>query len=137
MDQYVELWAQQAEAIKTEAPITQLGKKNPSRLDPFLAFSHYASEQIDLDEILILSQKDAAAAEAQFKSLQQLEMVKFPHQLFVKEQEINTLIHAVGAKQLTIRQALEQQTQQMQLATYRTIIWLIKLGVFRSTNSLR
>jgi hypothetical protein len=141
--QYESLWAEQTR-LRLEAQKESLGKKAahahpwPARMDPFDAFASYPTHTLNENTLLVLTSLSAdQLAEAQAKeqavhqveAYRQLSMVNFAKQVLPTPEEVKQLIiNSSGSPQRAI-ELLKGIEVQRQAFVFRSLTWLMKLGV--------
>jgi glycosyltransferase involved in cell wall biosynthesis len=141
--QYESLWAEQTR-LRLEAQKESLGKKPvlaqpwPARMDPFGAFASYPTHTLNENTRLVLTSLSAnqlTEAQAKEQAVQQVEayrqlsMVIFAKQVLPTPEEVKQLIiNSSGTPQRAI-ELLKGIEVQRQAFVFRSLTWLMKLGV--------
>jgi hypothetical protein len=129
--QYESLWATQTELrIAGAKDLKPLAHPWPARMDPFHAFANYPTQSLTAQTLLALVDADAPTAIQRAMALRQLAMVDFAKAILPTKDEIESVLHA--ALQPQPAQALVANTAQArQTFVFRSLAWLLKLGVLK------
>jgi glycosyltransferase involved in cell wall biosynthesis len=134
--QYEALWAKQTElrlAAKADAQsngVKPLAHSWPARMDPFHAFASYPTQSLTLQTLLALVDADAATAMQRAMAYRQLAMVDFAKVILPTEVEIASVLQAASHPQ-TAQAVLAGIAQERQAFVFRSLAWLLKLGVLK------
>lgn len=127
---YEELWAQLAYMRRSQAKnFKRLSIPWPARMDPFHAFSSYPTQVLTPDTILHLMGDDAETVLSRVRSLRSLGMVDFAKLVLPAEKEIRAIICCLALGPKPAREVIESIPQSRKAAVYRSLTWLIKIGV--------
>ena len=133
--QYESLWREQAQ-IRISAK--SIGSKNlehswPARMDPFHAFASYPTNTLKLNSFLILVDASADIALKRLTQYKQLSMVNFAKLVLPSDEEI-FLVLSVAQNGATIAENLLSNIEPIRKPfVFRSLVWLIKMGVLRLT----
>ena len=141
--QYEALWVEQTR-LRLLAQNESLGNKTalahpwPARMDPFAAFASYPMHRLTENTLVVLSslstdlKTDALAknqAIEKVEAYRQLSMVSFAKQVLPTPEEVKQLIlNSSGTPQRAI-ELLKGIEVQKQAFVFRSLTWLMKLGV--------
>jgi starch synthase len=134
--QYEALWAKQTElrlAAKTESD--KSGSKPlvhpwPARMDPFHAFASYPTQALTPQTLLALVDANAQVAVQRALAYRQLAMVDFAKVILPTEAEIVSVLNTAAQPQ-TAQALVAGIAQERQAFVFRTLAWLLKLGVLK------
>jgi glycosyltransferase involved in cell wall biosynthesis len=129
--QYESLWAAQTELRLAGAKDLQpLPHPWPARMDPFHAFASYPTQALTPQTILALVDADAPTALQRAMAYRQLAMVDFAKFVLPTEDEIASVLQALSHPQMA-QALLAGIAQERQVFVFRSLAWLLKLGVLR------
>jgi starch synthase len=134
--QYEALWAKQTElrlVAKAQADkngIKPLAHPWPARMDPFHAFASYPTQALTPQTELALVDADADTAITRALAYRQLAMVDFAKFVLPTEDEIASVLDAASPPQ-TAQALLAGIAQERQAFVFRSLAWLLKLGVLK------
>jgi starch synthase len=136
--QYEALWSELNDVRKAEASaLPPLVHPWPARMDPFQGFNSYPSRTLAPDTTLALVDPDAQQAYARYLQYSQLAMVDFAKVVLPAEDEVR---HVLGRIEQTPAKAVELVSgldADRQAFVFRSLVWLVKLGVLRVVPSPR
>ena len=107
----------------------------PARMDPFLTFSAYPTATLALLDQVEITSSNVMAAREQFGLLSALSLVNYTKEVNQSLADISQLIEAVGENGNQVQAVIENYLGQEKALAYRSIVWLMKLGVLRVKNS--
>ena len=134
--QYEALWAKQTElrlAAKAESDksdIKPLAHPWPARMDPFHAFASYPTQALTPQMVLTLVDANAQVAVQRALAYRQLAMVDFAKLILPSEAEMVSVLNT-AAQQQTAQALVVGIAQERQAFVFRSLAWLLKLGVLR------
>jgi hypothetical protein len=129
--QYESLWAAQTELrIAGAKDLQPLPHPWPARMDPFHAFASYPTQALTLQTLLALVDADAATAMQRATAYRQLAMVDFAKFVLPTEDEIASVLQALPHPQ-TAQALLAGIAQERQAFVFRSLAWLLKMGVLK------
>jgi glycosyltransferase involved in cell wall biosynthesis len=133
--QYEALWATQTElrmAAKNNGAqdLKPLAHPWPARMDPFHAFASYPTQVLTPQTRLALVDADAPTALQRTLAYRQLAMVDFAKLILPTEAEISSVLHAASQPQAA-QALLAGISQERQAFVFRSLAWLLKLGVLK------
>jgi hypothetical protein len=134
--QYEALWAKQTElrlAAKADAQsngVKPLAHPWPARMDPFHAFASYPTQALTPQTLLALVDADADTAITRALAYRQLAMVDFAKLILPTQAEIVSILNTAAQPQ-TAQALVAGIAQERQAFVYRSLAWLLKLGVLR------
>lgn len=140
--QYEALWAKQTElrlAAKAQAEqpnsenshgVKPLAHPWPARMDPFHAFASYPTQALTPQTVLTLADADAEVAVQRALAYRQLAMVDFAKIILPSEAEIVSVLNTAAQPQ-TAPALVAGIAQERQAFVFRSLAWLLKLGVLR------
>ncbi len=134
--QYEALWLQQdakrrAAATNSGAPTSVPSAVWPARLDPFQAFSHYATEVLGPHMRLQLTAADLAGASLMAQSLKRLSMVNFAHLVLPSQAQLDATLKALENGPQPVQALLDQAPPNQRALLARGLVALLKQGVIR------
>jgi hypothetical protein len=133
--QYEALWATQTElrmAAKNNGALDlkPLAHPWPARMDPFHAFASYPTQVLTPQTRLTLVDADAPTALQRALAYRQLAMVDFAKLILPTEAEVASVLHAASQPQAA-QALLAGIAQERQAFVFRSLAWLLKLGVLK------
>jgi hypothetical protein len=134
--QYEALWAKQTELrLAAKAKDDKNGVKVlvqpwPARMDPFHAFASYPTQALTPQTLLALVDANAQVTVQRTLAYRQLAMVDFAKVILPTEAEIVSVLNAAAQTQ-TAQALVAGIAQERQAFVYRSLAWLLKLGVLR------
>ena len=131
--QYEDLWSDLAK--RREAVSDLPSEPSPTRLDPFLAFSHYATNVVGAESKVELSCDSREVAFERLDTLLNLEMVSFGKNILPSIETLQEVITIISQKNGSLGALFSGRDQQQQLLMIRTVSFLHKLGLMRLSNT--
>jgi hypothetical protein len=129
--QYEALWATQTELrIAGAKDLKPLAHPWPARMDPFHAFASYPTQSLTPQTLLALVDADAPSAIQRAMAYRQLAMVDFAKVILPTEFEITAVLQAATQAQAA-QGLLAAIAQERQAFVFRSLAWLLKLGVLK------
>jgi starch synthase len=133
--QYETLWATQTElrvAAKNNGAkdLKPLAHPWPARMDPFNAFASYPTQALTPQTLLALVDADADTAIQRAMAYRQLAMVDFAKFVLPTGAEIASVLHGASRPQ-TAQTLVAGISQERQAFVFRSLAWLLKLGVLK------
>lgn len=116
---------------QTSAAPPKLTHPWPARMDPFSAFVSYPTQTLRAETIL---QRTEASEEAALKLLhdhQQLLMVRYAKAILANDDELQHMLTAAQQPQAAA-QLVSTFSAQRRPVAFRSLLWLIKLGLLRA-----
>lgn len=131
--QYEALWAQLTQVRQAQANNLQpLPHPWPARMDPFHAFAAYPTQTLTEQTVLGLVDADVDTALQRTLAYRQLAMVDFAKVVLPSEDEIRAVLQAAAVAGPQAAVALVAAIPaQRQAFVFRSLVWLVKLGVLR------
>lgn len=130
--QYEALWLHLTEIRKAEAPKHKpLPHPWPARMDPFHAFASYPTALLAPQTVLGLVDTDVATASLRVAEYVKLAMVDFAKVVLPAEAEVQTILAAAAGGPKPAMQLIEAIPTQRQPFVFRTLAWLVKLGILK------
>lgn len=130
--QYEALWAQLTEIRAAQAKDMQpLPHPWPARMDPFHAFAAYPTQTLTEQTVLGLVDTDVETALKRTLAYRQLAMIDFAKVILPIEAEIRTVLQAAATGQKTALELVAQIPTERQAFVFRSLAWLVKLGVLK------
>jgi glycosyltransferase involved in cell wall biosynthesis len=131
ISQYESLWAVQTEFRSAGAnDLKPLAHPWPARMDPFHAFASYPTQSLAAQTLLALVDVNAPIAIQRVMAYRQLAMVGFAKVILPTEAEIESVLREASQPQPA--QALVANiAQARQASVFRSLAWLLKLGVLK------
>lgn len=131
--QYEALWAHLAEIRKAQSKaLKPLPHPWPARMDPFHAFASYPTRTLAPDTVLRLVDADVAAALKRTLTYRQLAMVDFARAILPSEEEIHAVLHAAASGPKRAVELIAPVPAERQPFLFRSLAWLVKLGVLEA-----
>lgn len=129
--QYEALWAQLTQIRQAQANNLQaLPHPWPARMDPFHAFAAYPTQTLTEQTVLGLVDADVDTALQRTLAYRQLAMVDFAKVVLPSEAEIRAVLQAAAVAGPQAAVALVAAIPaQRQAFVFRSLVWLVKLGV--------
>jgi glycosyltransferase involved in cell wall biosynthesis len=135
--QYETLWAQLAELRKVQAPkLVALPYPWPARMDPFHSFASYPTHTLAPQTLLGLVDADAPSAIDRLESYRKLAMVGFAKEMLPTQTEVETLLTAAVTPR-TAQDLIAGISPQRQAVAFRSLVWLVKMGVLKEITALQ
>ncbi len=133
--QYEALWAQLSEIRKTQTPdLKPLAHPWPARMDPFHAFASYPTQTLTPQTLLALVDADASIALARVAQYQTLAMVNFAKLVLPTDAEVQALLASLATGPQAAGALSAVIAPERQAFVFRTLVWLVKLGVLKVLN---
>jgi glycosyltransferase involved in cell wall biosynthesis len=132
--QYEQLWAHQdaqrqaALATAAAAPV-----RWPARLDPFQAFSHYATHVLSGEDELALASLDPGAAQAQHHACRGLAMVNFANRVVPEAAWVEQVLEQLAQRPAQVQALLSTHPPDQRALLWRGLVWMLKMGLVRRT----
>ena len=130
--QYEALWDRLA-SIRESAGLLPV-QPTPVRLDPYHAFSHYATEVIGPESRFELTDDSIDSARARLKKLLKLEMIKFGDGVLPSSEILDEVLTEIAQVPHIEGDLFNGREKQRQLLMIRSIGFLHKLGLVRLIN---
>ena len=136
LKEYAGLWTEQDARRKAATKPAALQLPWPSRADPFLHFSHYATAALELeDQLVVHPDMNRENLEEELSRRIDLAMVKYSQAVMLPTLELQQLLKAIGASgSLVVEDILTtiaQEASPLRTAAYRSLCWLLKLGLIK------
>ena len=132
LPQYDDLWRELSEIRNNENQKKSFNNESFfGRMDPFKTFSHYASRQLEDDTLLSLVDQSIDEAVSKFDNLSQLSMLKFSKYINLDRDSVILILNKFKNKSITAFEAIDDIPEDKKLFTFRSLNWLIKIGVLR------
>ncbi len=129
--QYEDLWAKLNEIRAVQSKdLKQLAHPWPARMDPFHAFASYPTRTLTPQTLLALVDTNAGVAVQRALAYRQLAMVDFAKIILPTEAEIASVLNTAAQPQ-TAQALVAGIAQERQAFVFRSLAWLLKLGVLR------
>jgi glycosyltransferase involved in cell wall biosynthesis len=132
--QYEDLWQQQTQlrlAAQSKTEVPKAAHSWPARLDPFHAFAAYPSSVLKSTSLLAIADVSAANAMARVAQYKALAMVNFAKLVLPTEAEVAAVLHLAELGPCTAQTLAQTATADRQAFLFRSLVWLLKLGVLR------
>ncbi len=124
---YEALWAELAEIRKAHGANKPAAW--PARMDPFQAFSHYATATLEATTRLHVV--DAGTAQERALAMRKLRMVDFGAAILPSDEEIAAVLAAAGEQQKTAADLVRALPANRRLVVMRGLAWLVKMGILQ------
>lgn len=130
--QYEDLWAELAKIRALESvKLESLAHPWPARLDPFHAFEVYPTLTLTHQSKLELVDPDKEKSLGKIRACRKLAMVNFAEFVLPSDEEVLSLVELAAEGANSAEAFALTQPQQRQAFVFRSLVWLVKLGVFR------
>ena len=132
--EYENLWAELAKirvATLAAGENPTYGETWPARLDPFEAFSHYASHALSEDTILALTDADLATAISRYRKYTGLSMVNYAAEILPTESDACAVLTTASLGPRPAIDLISQTQPDRHAKTLRALTWFVKLGLLR------
>jgi glycosyltransferase involved in cell wall biosynthesis len=130
--QYEDLWAELAKIRALEAVnLGSLAHPWPARLDPFHAFESYPTRTLAPESRLELVDPDIGKSIEKVIAYRKLAMVDFAKFVLPTDKEVRSLVEFAAEGANSAKAFAFTQPQERQAFMFRSLVWLVKLGVFR------
>ncbi len=103
----------------------------PNRLDPTIAFSHYPTENLDLNTHLSLISSDKKSAIDMVNAYRELVLVNYVNELMPSPEMVSDLINNSSENPVSVKEILNTIDPASRYPAQRSLTWLIKLGVYK------
>ena len=130
--QYEDLWGRLATARQLAGKVSI--RATPTRLDPYYAFSHYATDIINIDSEIELTEQDIDLVYERLDLFLSLEMIKFGDKVLPSRQTLRQIISEIALKPTGEEGLFGGHDKQKQLIMTRALGFLHKLGLVRLTK---
>ncbi len=128
---YEVLWAQLNELRATHGiKQKRLTAPWPARMDPFLAFGAYPTRILQPETVLELA-ADKIPAARRLQDLRQLVMINFAKIVLPTDTEIDEVLRAAAYGPSSAAQLVASLPAARQPFVFRSLVWLVKLGILR------
>jgi glycosyltransferase involved in cell wall biosynthesis len=133
--QYESLWTQLADLRRQGgAALQPQAHPWPARMDPFHAFAAYPTHTLTPQTVLALVDADAATAAQRVAGYRALAMVDFARVVLPTPAEVDAVLAAAAAGPRPAGELVAGLPEARQAAVFRTLAWLLKLGVLRLSS---
>ena len=133
--QYESLWTQLADLRRQGgAALQPQAHPWPARMDPFHAFAAYPTHTLTPQTVLALVDADAATAAQRVAGYRALAMVDFARVVLPTPAEVDAVLAAAAAGPRPAGELVAGLPAERQAAVFRTLAWLLKLGVLRLSS---
>ena len=102
----------------------------PARLDPFYSFAGYSTQSLTSEIILGLVDDDLEDIMNRVQQLRNLAMVNFAEYVLPSEEETKSIISMLQSKALPMKHIVSNSPLRRQPFMSRSLVWLVKIGVF-------
>ena len=136
MTQYEALWRElqakrEAAIADPTQRLTKLQHPWPARMEPFSAFASYPTHTLRPDTVLQSVDASVQDALKRLRDYQQLLMVSYSKAILASDAELQHMVSAAMQPQ-TAAQLVSAFGEQRRPIVYRSLLWLIKLGLVRA-----
>lgn len=130
---YEALWDElRAQRIAQARKSPALAHPWPARLEPFHHFAGYPAHTLTAKTRLQLADGlDAGTALAQAVALRQLKVVELGKRFLPTDEELRILFAAAATGPASARELVRQIPDERRIAVFRSLAWLVKVGVLR------
>lgn len=142
LKEYAVLWTEQDARRRSTESIRAVPAPWPSRADPFLHFSHYATASLAPEDLITLNPGiDPERLTEELNKRLDLAMVKYSQALMLPTPELQKLLQLIGvSSNVTVQDVLESLTKEsasIHSAAFRSLCWLLKLGLIKRVTPQR
>jgi starch synthase len=134
ISQYEDLWQQQTQlrlSAQSNSTASEPVNAWPARLDPFQAFAAYPSTVLKPNSYLKLTDISASQAMDRVIKYISLDMVSFAKLVLPTNAEVSAVLHLAELGSCTAQELAQTSQPDRQAFVYRSLVWLLKLGVLR------
>ena len=136
LKEYEALWTEQDARRRAAEKPSALPVPWPSRADPFLHFSHYATVALGAEDRLVIHPDiNRENLEEGLSRRIDLAMVKYSQAVMLPAPELQQLLKAIGASGSVVVKdilaTIAQEASPLRTAAYRSLCWLLKLGLLQ------
>jgi alpha-maltose-1-phosphate synthase len=129
---YEELWTElnliRSRALQDRKNVTRIW---PARLDPFLGFAGYPSQQLTSETVLALTDRNLKDVMERAADIRKLAMVNFAAYVLPSKEEIDGILKILHDQALPVKSIVLDTPPKHQPFTFRSLVWLLKIGVLR------
>jgi hypothetical protein len=142
IQQYEALWAEQDKVRVSSAQSSAASSIQawPARMDPFFAFETYPTQLLQRNTLLELSgpmqAQNSSEILAHIKSLLALSMVNYAKIVLPTENEILAVVQQALQGPQAAFSLVQQVPANRQAFVFRSLAWLVKLGILQVQTSL-
>ena len=134
ISQYEALW-RELQALRSAAQSdakapAELAHPWPARMDPFTAYERYPTHTLRADTVLHLVDASVGQAHNRLQTYQQLMMVRYAKAILASDAELRHMLSAAQHPQAAA-QLVSAFGEQRRAVAFRSLLWLIKLGLLR------
>lgn len=132
--QYEELWDRQ-KSIRLSNQDASVNKKTiwAARLDPFYAFSEYATFHMSLDTRLSVGEMSQSVVEAKLKAYLDLQIVNYGGFVIPRLDELIKILALINSKTITASEIIQNFDGNRRPYIFRGLVWMLKYGIL-TTN---
>lgn len=134
--QYEALWAEQdrvrlaALQDATKVP-GKLEQPWPARMDPFHAFASYPTQALKPSTMLALVDNSLEAATARLQTYQAMAMVSFAKFVLPNDAEVEAVLKQAAAGPQAAIELVQTIDNARKPFVFRTLVWLLKMGILK------
>ncbi len=128
---YEDFWDDLTERRKVSTKKDDLKSQQPKYLDPFEAFSHYPSKNLDLELSLSLINSDKSSAIDLVSEYRKMTLVNYVNDLLPSAEMVSALINASSDRPRKVEEIIKQFDGSSKYLARRALAWLVKLGVYK------
>lgn len=131
---YEALWSQLTELRETQGGgLTVLPHPWPARLDPFHGFAGYPTQTLTPQTLLSLVDSDAVTALQRIEAYRKLAMVDFAKLILPDSQDLSAVMESAAHTPAPALELVRSIPEERRAAVFRSLAWLVKLGILRAT----
>lgn len=104
----------------------------PARLDPFYSFSNYPTSRLTPSTLLSLVDEDEHLAIKRWRTYQNLSMVNYAKNIWIKDSEIESIFNAASSKPVMAETLLKNIAPDRKPYALRSLAWLLKMGLLKT-----
>ncbi len=128
--QYEQLWDELKQIREKDGKhLKPLATPWPARMDPFVSFAHYPTQQLQPNTQLVLVDNSSEIAIERVLAFQQLAMVNFANYIMPSDDEIKTVLNSASKTPQDAIILVSSIPEPRRAIVFRALTWLMKLGV--------
>ena len=106
----------------------------PERPDPFYSFGHYSTKKLRMSDKLELCDDTFDKTAKMFKTIKNLKISTFLSSILPSDEEFLKVFNVIGNGSCTAYDVLMHFEEAKRPTIYRSLIWLLKMGLAKLTN---
>lgn len=129
--QYEALWTELNHIRRTESKVETLKYPWPARMDPFAAFAAYPSMMLSPQTRICRVDSDFKVSLQRVEASRNLAMVNFAKNVLPSSEEVAAVLTTASSMPTPAIDLVQGISPERQAFVFRSLAWLIKLGVLR------